>query len=79
MSPPFSNSETGELFIANRCHRCAHRVRDPIEAYPCADFTPAYIGQWPEILYRASNPAGVECRRFEADDGVTAGGQDEAR
>jgi hypothetical protein len=68
MSGPFSGSTSGELFTANRCGRCAHRVADgEFAGEPCDDFTPALFGEWPEILYRSdSTPVGVECRKFEA-------------
>jgi hypothetical protein len=64
MSGPFSNSTDGELFTANRCDRCVHTT---VDGDPCDDFTPAYLGEWPEILYRSPDgPSGVECRKFEA-------------
>lgn len=63
MGSPFSNSESGEMFIANRCDRCVHRLH---ENGPCHDFTPALLGEWPEILFRSdATPVGVECRKFE--------------
>jgi hypothetical protein len=70
MSGPFSNADDGELFIANRCARCTHRL-DPDLGFgePCDDFTPAYLGKWPTILTRVPvddrNPIGVECTRFQ--------------
>jgi hypothetical protein len=67
VSGPFSNSDDGELFIGNRCNRCAHRIELD---EPCDEFTPAYLGEWPTILTRVpindDNPIGVECTRFEA-------------
>jgi hypothetical protein len=66
VSGPFSNSDDGELFLANRCNRCAHAF-GPDD--PCYDFYPAYVGEWPTILTRVplsdANPIGVECTRFE--------------
>lgn len=66
MSAPFSNSDSGDMFIANRCNRCVHRVELD---EPCDDFLPAFVNAWPEILIRVplsgKNPVGVECTRFE--------------
>lgn len=65
MSGPFSNSDSGDLFIANRCDRCVHRI-GPDE--PCDDFIPAYVDEWPEIFAKVPtsdrNPLGVECTKF---------------
>lgn len=66
MSAPFSNGTEGDLFMSNRCQRCAH-WDDDLDL-SCDDFTPAFFGEWPEILYRVprsqQNPLGVECRNF---------------
>lgn len=60
--PPFSTSDQGEAFIAGRCARCVHRTA---EGEPCDDFTPALVGEWPEILHRSdATPVGVECSKF---------------
>lgn len=65
MTGPFSDSDDGELFIANRCNRCVH-CTDFGE--PCDDFLPAWVNEWPEILTPVPvsdrNPVGVECARF---------------
>lgn len=74
MSGPFSNSTDGEMFTGARCRVCRHRGSEFDDApdVPCDDFTPAYLGEWPEILYRVprstANPVGVECARFEVDE-----------
>ncbi len=72
MSGPFSNADCGEMFTFNRCARCRHRgwIEGPDD--PCDAFTPAYLGEWPDILYPVpiteANPVGVECKRFEAEE-----------
>lgn len=63
MSGPFYDATSGEMFVAGRCDRCVHRLG---EDEPCDEFTPALVGEWPEILFRSdSTPVGVECREFE--------------
>jgi hypothetical protein len=66
VSGPFSNNDSGDLFIANRCSRCAHR---DVFDEPCDAFLPAYLDEWPEILAKVpisdANPVGVECTPFE--------------
>jgi hypothetical protein len=63
MSAPFYDATSGEIFTANRCDRCKHADAD---GDPCDDFTPAYLHEWPTILFRsADGPSGVECRKFE--------------
>jgi hypothetical protein len=65
---PFSNGTEGDMFQANRCQRCVHY--DHEIDFPCEEFDPALLGNWPEIFYRvpisAANPLGIECRKFEA-------------
>lgn len=64
MAAPFANGTEGDMWMANRCCRCVHR--DEEFDGPCVEFTPAFLGEWPEILYRAdTNILGVECRKFE--------------
>lgn len=63
MSGPFANGTEGDMFVAHRCMRCAYWDHK-VEA-PCEGFTPAFFGQWPEILYRTtSTVVGVDCRNF---------------
>ena len=65
MTRPFSNSTSGDMFVAMRCEHCVHRTA---EDDPCDAFTPAYLGEWPTILVRSdATPVGVECTRYEPD------------
>jgi hypothetical protein len=62
MSGPFSGYTSCELFICNRCVACVHRT---VENDPCDEFTPAYLGEWPEMLLKDEDSfIGVECVRF---------------
>ena len=66
-APPFANATEGDAFVANRC-RCCPLYDHEVDG-PCDQFTPAFFGEWPDILYRTrptrDNPLGVECDWYQ--------------